>query len=60
MVKYGIINNQLTLKLILLRTRYGLYQEAVGLCKTIEEDKWSKAIYHVFDAPGIPNEPFEV
>ncbi len=43
------------------RTQYGLYQEAVSLLKLKhEEKKWEKAVYWVFDAPGIPEKPFEV
>ena len=42
------------------RTQYGLYQDAVNLCKTQSEKKWEKAIFWVFDAPGMANKPFEV
>jgi hypothetical protein len=41
------------------RTRYGLYQDAVALCKSEDEEKWRKAVYWVFDAPNI-NKPYQV
>jgi hypothetical protein len=44
----------------MLRTQYGLYQDAVNLCRTMDEEKWKKVIFWVFDAPGMANKPFEV
>jgi uncharacterized protein YhbP (UPF0306 family) len=29
-----------------------LYQEAVTLCKSSNEEKWKKAVFWVFDAPN--------
>jgi uncharacterized protein YhbP (UPF0306 family) len=37
-----------------------LYQEAVQLCNTMDEEKWKKAVFWVFDAPDMANNPFEV
>jgi hypothetical protein len=42
------------------RTQYGLYQDAVQLCNTVDEEKWKRAVLWVFDAPDIGNMPFEV
>ena len=44
----------------MIRTQYGLFQDAVALCRKIDQEKWKKATFWVFDAPGIPNRPFEV
>ena len=47
--------------LILYRTQYGLYQEAVALSQgNISEEKWQKAIFWVFDAPSQAKDPYEV
>jgi ribosomal protein L39E len=43
----------------MVRTQYGLYQDAVSLCKVPEQEKWKKAVYLVFDAPTIANKPYE-
>jgi hypothetical protein len=43
-----------------IRTQYGLYQDAVNLCKTMDEKKWEKAVFWVFDVPGMAEKPFEV
>jgi hypothetical protein len=42
-----------------------LYQVAVSLCisgkkQAREEKKWKKAVFWVFDAPDIANQPLEV
>ena len=37
-----------------------MYQEAVSLGKNnADEEKWKKAIFWVFDAPDMANQPFE-
>jgi phenolic acid decarboxylase len=41
------------------RTQYGLHQDAVNLGKTLDEEKWKKAIFWVFDIPEILK-PYEV
>jgi DNA ligase-1 len=43
-----------------LWTQYGLYQGAVNLARTEDEQRWKKAIFWVFDAPNLGNEPYEV
>ena len=43
-----------------LWTKYGLYQEAVNLAKSKNEEKWNKAIYWIFDAPQLLGKPIEV
>ena len=45
---------------LIKRTQYGLYQDAVSLCKTTNETKWQKAIFWVFDSPEIAQKPIEV
>jgi hypothetical protein len=30
------------------------------LCNTLDEEKWKKAVFWVFDAPEEANKPFEV
>jgi hypothetical protein len=35
------------------RTQYGLYQEAVHLCNSLDEENWKKATFWVFDSPNI-------
>ena len=42
------------------RTQYGLYQDAVNLCKSTNKAKWSNAIYWVFDTPSLADKPYEV
>jgi hypothetical protein len=42
------------------RTQYGLYQDAVNLSTSADEGKWKKAIFWIFDAPGIGEKKFEV
>ena len=42
-----------------VRTRYGLHQEAVNLCKSSTNPKWKDAIMWVFDVPTL-QVPFEV
>jgi uncharacterized protein YhbP (UPF0306 family) len=42
------------------RTQYGLYQDAVNLCKIQDEEKWKKAVFWVFDAPEMAHKPFVV
>jgi hypothetical protein len=33
----------------------------VNLCKTlVDEEKWNKAVFWVFDAPDMANAPYEV
>jgi hypothetical protein len=44
----------------LKRTKYGLYQEPIQLCNTIDEEKWKKAIFWVFDVPSETTKPYEV
>jgi hypothetical protein len=44
----------------IFRTQYGLYQDAVYLCNTLDEEKWKKAVFWVFDAPNAAEKPFEV
>ena len=41
------------------RTQYGLYQEAVGLERSNDKERWTKATFWVFDAPDIANKPYE-
>ena len=36
-----------------LWTQYGLYQDAVSLCNSTNETKWSKAVFWIFDAPQL-------
>jgi ATP-dependent DNA ligase len=37
-----------------------LYQEASNLCKyNIDEEKWKKAVFWVFDVPEKGDKPFE-
>jgi hypothetical protein len=46
-----------------LRTQYGLYQESVQLCiksNALDEEKWKRALFWVFDVPGIGHKPYEV
>ena len=43
-----------------LWTQYGLYQDAVNLGNTLNEDKWNRAIFWVFDSPQLENKPLEV
>ena len=43
-----------------LWTQYGLYQGAVNLARTDDENRWNKAVFWVFDAPDIGNKPYEV
>ena len=42
------------------RTQYGLYQDAVGLGKTTNEEKWKKAVFWIFDSLDVANKPLEV
>jgi hypothetical protein len=59
-----MVKFKLLVILILCRTQYGLYQEAVSLCrparKGIFEEKWKKAKFMVFDAPSVADKPYEV
>lgn len=43
------------------RTQYGVYQSAVALCtnRIIDDEKWKKAIFWVFDTPDS-DKPYEV
>ena len=43
-----------------LWTQYGLYQDAVNLCKSSNEEKWNKATFWVFDIPELGTKPLEV
>ena len=42
------------------RTQYGLYQQAVQLVKSLDENLWKKAVLWVFDTPDNPNRSYEV
>ena len=42
------------------RTQYGLYQDAVNLGKTNNEEKWRKATFWIFDCPSLGSQPLEV
>jgi hypothetical protein len=42
------------------RTQYGLYQDSVQLSISVDEEKWKKAVFWVFDVPEIAEKPFEV
>ena len=44
----------------IFRTQYGLYQEAVNISKTNNEEKWSKIVFWVFDAPHMSDVTYEV
>ena len=49
------------LNIYYIRTQYGLYQDAVQLCRNKEDSsKWGKAKFWVFDAPGMVSQPYEV
>ena len=37
-----------------------MHQEPVGLMSSKDEEKWSKAIFWVFDAPELREKPLEV
>jgi hypothetical protein len=45
---------------LIKRTKYGLYLEAVLLCKSCDENKWKQAKFMVFDVPSIEKNPYEV
>ena len=59
MVNYGE-NKKKNVVFIDIRTKYGLYQDAVNVFKTTNEDKWNMAIFWVFDTPQFADKPFEV
>ena len=42
-----------------LWTQYGLYQDAVNLCKRLDDEKWKKAVFWVFDMPDKEEKVFE-
>ncbi len=44
----------------LKRTQYGLYQDAVNLCKSGNEEKWKEAKFMVFDSPLMYDKTYEV
>jgi hypothetical protein len=60
MENYGNDTKEISLDIYIKRTQYGLYQDAIQLCITNDEDKWKKAIFWVFDAPEMADKPFEV
>jgi hypothetical protein len=37
-----------------------LFQEAITLGSTTDDEKWKKAVFWVFDAPSIADKPYEV
>ena len=37
-----------------------MYQDAVSVATKNDNEKWNKAVFWVFDAPGLGNKPFEV
>ena len=41
------------------RTQYGLYQDAVSLIRSSNEEKWNRAIFWIFDSPKIAEKPIE-
>ena len=43
----------------MIRTQYGLFQEAVALLKTKKEEKWRKAKLLVFDIDVDSRKPYE-
>ena len=57
-----MVKNKVFIAVLILRTQYGLYQEAVGMCaqKNADEEKWRKAVYWVFDAPDMEDKPYIV
>ena len=42
-----------------LWTQYGLVQEPIQLSRTLDTNKWRKAIFWIFDAPDIAHQPYE-
>ena len=42
------------------RTQYGLFQDAVALSQSKDEESWKKAQFWVFDVPSLKDKPFEV
>ena len=49
-LKFYTLSNLLK---ILKRTQYGLYQEPAALIHSSNEEKWSKAVFWIFDAPDL-------
>ena len=46
-------------RFLVKRTQYGLFQDPISLTKQIDEEKWKKAVFWVFDVPHVGYKTYE-